>query len=242
MLQIPRHAAKAHRAGTRERVGEESADGVKAIRSGGIAAFTLLVVIVAGSVVGANILSSATPLLVALVLAYALAAWVLWTTKGLFNRYADRSADVPIVALIAYPPLAAAAVLFLGRTVLFEPLAHGSVTPVGMALAAQMAVVLIGAVLGFWAAARAVRFGARNAAGVWRAAGIVYAIGWSLFATGPVWVLGEFAAKLAGLDARSEFSLFDAGLIMFGGAVVVAAGWVCHGVSLLISAARMNRG
>jgi hypothetical protein len=206
-----------------------------AIRSGGIAAFLAAALVALSSPLSA--IFTVPALAYVLVIAvYALTAWVLWTTKALFQRRGYPGADRLLIMLIVYPGLVLVLGFAIDRAGLFEKLGvEGTAQRFELEMGAQMAVMVIWAVLGFVFGLRALKFGAR-VRGPWIAAGIIYVVGWTIFAIGPIWLLYEAAANLAGEETGTAYSVIAAYGFMLLGAAVLLGAWICHGIGLVLGA------
>lgn len=212
--------------------------GEAGVRSGGIAAFFAAATVVLSHPL--SMIFSPALAYVVVPIVYTLTVWVLWTTKALFARCGYRSANALLWALIVYPALVVAigaALHFAGFAARFS---EENLTHTFVVMGATMTPLLIWAVLGVVFGVMAVSFGPR-APGPWRAAGVIYIVGWIIFGIGPAWLVFDAVSNLAGEETGSAFSIIGAYWITVLGAGVVTGAWICHGIGLVMGAAKMSQ-
>jgi hypothetical protein len=213
--------------------------GEAAVRSGGIAAF-LAAVFTILSYPLAVIVPGPVLAYVLVPVVYALTVWVLWTTKALFARCGFRSANTLLWVLIVFPVLVFIYGFAIERAGHIQRFAEAKYESLATAIVVLAGAVFGWALLGVAFGVNAVLFGPR-APGPWRAAGIVYIVGWSIFAIFPLGFLYEATGPLRGEDSGPTWWPVYGFVFVLVGAAVVAAGWICHGIGLVMGAAKMSQ-
>ena len=208
------------------------------VRSGGIMAFVMILVVLAlGSLVawmafvalvsGSPRTRDEVQVILALLSGVSLpiGAFVLWTTGGLFRASGYRAADRSVLMLMV---LLAVNLIHLLDGEYHLPIAVmweiGSFSVLGiLSQVAPLAVVLFW----MWFSFLAIRFGKWTGSGLWQAIGIIYLIGMPSVAVGMV-------SYMFGYDETSPVLVAIA-------APVLLVGWACHGVGLIAGARGMAR-
>lgn len=211
------------------------------VRIGGIMVFFLiLAVILTGLFLGAAVagmagggrpdLAAFTSTLTLLQIVYlGVMTFVYWTTKGLFNAFAFRRADTPIITVMILMAVNLV-LLLLGGAAAPAP---GTGTSAGEAVGtgtgdALSTIALIATVMAWiWFAITAIGFGRQVESRLWTAIGIVYLAGMGL-------TLAAACLVASGLGGMAGPFLLIAGPVTLGG-------WVCHGIGLLVGAKEMAR-
>ena len=149
--------------------------------------------------------------------------FVYWTTKGLFNAFAYRRADTPIMTLMIL--MAVNLVLLLLGGASPPATATGSTAGTGDALST---IALTATVMAWiWFSITAIGFGRQVESRLWTAIGIVYLAGMGL-------TLAAVCLIASGLGGLAGPFLLIAGPVTLGG-------WICHGIGLLVGAKEMAR-
>ena len=210
------------------------------VRTGGIMAFGLILIglvlsfILAAALTGAGSgtggaavqANVGSTIILMYIVNLAIATFVYWTTKGLFNAFGYRAADLPIMTLIILLAVNLIPIL-LGNP---NPSTTGAGPEPGGggALGILSAIVMLATVFSWiWFSIAATGFGKQVGSRLWQAIGILYLTSMALFAVGMV-LMTSGGGQLPAL-----FFLI-ASPVMLGG-------WVCHGIGLIIGANEMSR-
>ena len=209
------------------------------VRTGGIMAFGLILIglvlsfILAAALTGAGSgtggaavqANVGSTIILMYIVNLAIATFVYWTTKGLFNAFGYRAADLPIMTLIILLAVNLIPIL-LGNPSLSTT--GAAPEPGGGALGILSVIVMLATVLSWiWFSIAATGFGRQVGSRLWQAIGILYLTSMALFAVGMV-LMTSGGGQLPAL-----FFLI-ASPVMLGG-------WVCHGIGLIIGANEMSR-
>ena len=210
------------------------------VRTGGIMAFGLILIglilsfILAAALTGAASgtggaavqASVGSTIILMYIVNLAIATFVYWTTKGLFNAFGYRAADLPIMTLIILLAVNLIPIL-LGNQ---NPATTGAGPEAGGggALGILSAIVMLATVLSWiWFSIAATGFGKQVGSRLWQAIGILYLTSMALFAVGMV-------LMTSGVAQLHALFFLIASPVMLGG-------WVCHGIGLIIGANEMSR-
>ena len=206
------------------------------IRIGGILAFVmilivlllgLLVAILAFGAFGSpGALDDARSMLVLMyVVCLPIVAFVLWTTKALFDASGYRGAGPPVAVLIF--------LLLINLIHVLDSRFHPTVLYMWeMGLVTFQGVLsevgpLLAALSWMWLSVRTIGFGMRSHSRLWQATGGIYLVGMALLVAAMVSMsLGD--------------NLLPIELVTYA-VPVLLVGWVCHGVGLILGARRLAR-
>ncbi|MCY4395728.1 MAG: hypothetical protein OXC10_11375 [Rhodospirillaceae bacterium] len=208
------------------------------VRTGGVMVFFLILAVLvtgfmlAGAMAGAGAGGVPDParfgstLSLTMIVYLAIMIFVYWTTKGLFNAFAYRRADTPIMTLMILMAINLALTLFGAGAPSAEtgsPSGGGSA-----AFGIFSAIAVLATVMAWiWFSIAAIGFGTQVGSQLWKAIGIVYLVGTSLAFVGN-------GLLLSGIGGATGLILLIAGPVVLGG-------WVCHGIGLIIGAREMAR-
>lgn len=209
------------------------------VRTGGIMVFFLILAVLvtgfmlAGAMAGAGAGGVPDParfgstLSLTMIVYLAIMIFVYWTTKGLFNAFAFRRADTPILTLIILMAINLLLTVLGGAgapAAETGPASGGESGTFGI----FSAIAVLATVLAWiWFSIAAIGFGAQVGSQLWKAIGIVYLVGTSLAFVGN-------GLLLSGMGGATGLILLIAGPVVLGG-------WVCHGIGLIIGAREMAR-
>ena len=208
------------------------------VRIGGILAFVMtLVVLFLGLLIGLmafGAVFSGSPgaredvgsmAVLLYVVCLPIGAFVLWTTKTLFDASGYRGAGPPVVTLVFLLAINLIHILDSGyQPTVADMWAMGQVTFFG--ILSEVCPPL--AVLSWmWLAIRAIGFGRRTVSLLWQATGVIYLVGMALL-----------AAAMVSMSLGNN--MLPIQLVTYA-APVLLVGWVCHGIGLIGGARRLAR-
>lgn len=200
------------------------------VRMGGIAVFvfiglTILTVVAAFSL-GATVAS------ILGIVATLLLLFVLWTTKGYFNALSYNRADLAILIVMAIYVIETVLSLVGGSSGGMSALAQAGATGIGVVAIIALLLRLVMFVAGIIFAMRCIDF-AKSGGGIWKAIGILYLIASALFVL-------LLALILLGALLGSGIAAGIGGILGIVGGIVFIAGFVCHGIGLIMGAGKMS--
>lgn len=152
-------------------------------------------------------------------------AFVLWTTKALFDASGYRGAGPPVAVLIFLLVINLIHILDSGyHPTVMDMWEMGLVTFYGVL--SEVCPPL--AVLSWmWLSVRAVGFGMRSRSRLWQVTGCIYLIGMALL-----------AAAMVSMSLGDNLKPIE--LVTYA-VPVLLVGWICHGIGLILGARRLDR-
>ncbi len=159
----------------------------------------------------------------------AIMVFVYWTTKGLFNAFGFRRADVPLRLLMIVLPVNLLLLLASGGNIAPVPGGSEAAAAEGSGIPDILSTMLLLALMvgWIWFSVGALRFGDHVGSKLWQAVGIVYLVATAFLVIGVALIAAGGGPLLL--------------LILPLGGLALLGGWICHGIGLIVGAGEMQR-